>query len=157
MEDAVVRPCEASDVDVIAAREPEGRDYARTTFDRQQAGRCLYLVAWLDDEPVGSGELEWAPVPELKNLQVIPACRGRGIGAALNRAAEEAARGHGRIAIGVGSDNPGAKRLYLRLGYRPTGRTETYTYSYVDDSGTRQSATETAEYLEKELAEDPLS
>lgn len=156
MAEVVVRRCEASDVHTITAREPGERGYARATFDRQQAGHCLYLVAWLGDEPVGSGELEWAPVPELKNLQVVATYRGRGIGTAINAAAEAAARGRGRIAIGVGSDNPEAERLYRRLGYQPTGRTETYTYSYVDDAGIRRTATETAEYLEKELPQNPL-
>lgn len=151
MGELVVRRCEAADVAVIAGREPEGRDYARTTFERQQAGRCLYLVAWLDGEPVGSGELEWSPVPELKNLHVQPAHRGTGIGSAIAHAAEEAARDHGRIALAVGLDNPAARRLYERLGYRGTGRTETYTYSFVDDAGRRRTATETAEYLEKTL------
>lgn len=152
MREVVVRACGELDVQSLAAREPRGRDYAQATFERQQAGHCLYLTAWLAGEPVGSGELEWQPVPELKNLHVLASHRGEGIGTAINRAAEDAARGHGRITIGVGTDNPAAKRLYLRLGYRSTGRFETYTYRYVDDSGDSQVATETAEYLEKVLA-----
>ncbi len=146
-----VRRCTVGDVARIAAGEPEGKDYARRTFARQSVGECAYLVAWIGDEPVGSGELEWAPVPELKNLQVAPPHRGRGIGSAIVAAAEAEAAAFTRIWIGVSEDNPDARRLYERLGYTPTGRTETYSYTYVDSGGVRRSITETAEYLEKRL------
>lgn len=148
-----VRRCTADEVDRIAALEPEERNYARRTFARQSAGECAYLVAWIDDEPAGSGELEWAPVPELKNLQVAAAHRGRGIGSAIVAAAEVAAADFTRLWIEVSEDNPAARRLYERLGYTPTGRTETYSYTYVDPAGVKHSITETAEYLEKRLGD----
>jgi RimJ/RimL family protein N-acetyltransferase len=49
--------------------------------------------------------------------------RGRGIGTALIRAAEDSARqlGHGRLSLGVGVDNPQARRLYERLGFLDWG------------------------------------
>jgi len=153
----VVRRCTAAEVDLIASREPVGKDYARATFARQESGACCYLVAWLDDEPVGSGELEWAPVPELKNLHVELARRGKGVGTAITAAAEREAASVGRLAIGVGTDNPDARSLYERLGYRSTGRSETYSYEYVDDAGVRHSAVETAEYLEKDLAASAMT
>lgn len=149
--DVVVRRCIAAEVDLIASREPVGKNYARATFARQESGACCYLVAWLGDEPVGSGEVEWAAVPELKNLRVEPSRRGEGVGTAITAAAEREAAPLGRLAIGVGTDNPDARRLYERLGYRATGRTETYSYQYVDDDGVRHSAVETAEYLGKQL------
>lgn len=146
-----IRPCTLADADLIAALEPPGKDYAVRTFTAQEAGRCLYLVAWLGDRPVGSGELEWGDVPELKNLNVDADRRCRGIGSALMAEAERAATPRGAIMVGVGDDNPGARRLYLRLGYEPTGKKETYTYEYVDGDGVRHLATETAEYLQKPL------
>ena len=151
MDDLRVRRCTAREVARIAAGEPEGKDYARRTFARQSAGECAYLVAWIDDEPVGSGELEWAPVPELKNLQVAATHRRHGIGSAIVAAAEAEAADFTRIWIGVSEDNPDARRLYERLGYTPTGRTETYSYTYVAADGTKHAVTETAEYLEKRL------
>jgi RimJ/RimL family protein N-acetyltransferase len=44
-------------------------------------------------------------------------------------AGEDSARrlGHDRIAIGVGLDNPGARRLYERLGYADWGHGHTVT------------------------------
>jgi len=146
-----VRRCTAREVAQIAAGEPEEKNYARRTFTRQSAGECAYLVAWIGPEPVGSGELEWAPVPELKNLQVAAAHRRHGIGSAIVAAAEAEAASFTRIWIGVSEDNSGARRLYERLGYTPTGRTETYSYTYVAADGSKHTLTETAEYLEKRL------
>ena len=55
----------------------------------------------------------------LNHLEVAPGWQGQGIGTRLVRAAEDAARRRGfdRIVLGVGVDNPDAKRLYERLGY----------------------------------------
>ncbi|MGO1312884.1 MAG: GNAT family N-acetyltransferase [Brevibacterium aurantiacum] len=48
-------------------------------------------------------------------------------------------------------DNPGARRLYERLGYRGTGEITTRTYRYVDADGEHE-VTETDERLSKRLA-----
>jgi GNAT superfamily N-acetyltransferase len=151
MNEPVVRCCEERDLATISAREPAGRNYARTTFARQKAGDCLYLVAWLDGEPVGSGELEWADVPELRNLQVDQDHRNHGIGTAITNAAEQAASPRGRLAVGVAVDNADARRLYQRLGYQPTTGRRTFTYTYIDDDGHQGTATEIVDYLVKPL------
>jgi ribosomal protein S18 acetylase RimI-like enzyme len=63
-------------------------------------------------------------VPEIGDVWVVPDRRGQGIGSELTRAAERlaAARGHERISLSVSLEkNPGARRLYERLGYRDAG------------------------------------
>lgn len=147
-----VRRCTVDDVAVIAAREPAGSTYAETTFAAQESGRCLYLVAWKRDRPVGSGELAWMGVPTLRNLAVQPTHRGQGIGTAITEAAEMAAKPHGSISLAVGIDNHDARRLYERLGYVATGRLQTYSYEFIRSDGVRQSATETVEHLSKSLS-----
>ncbi|UEJ83877.1 GNAT family N-acetyltransferase [Brachybacterium halotolerans subsp. kimchii] len=146
-----IHPCGEDDARALTAREPAGKDYASSVFAAQQQGLCLFLVAWIDDVPVGSGELVWKQVPELRNLHVEAGFRSRGVGSGLVAAAEDAARPQGRIGLAVGVDNPDARRLYERLGFAATGASETCTYEYVDDGGVRRRATETSQRLEKAL------
>jgi GNAT superfamily N-acetyltransferase len=84
-----------------------------------------YLIAWAADEPVGHAHLDWAAdPPELQDVFVPEAQRRRGVASALTGAAEEraASRGYSRLALEVSeSSNPAARRLYEKLGYRPTG------------------------------------
>ena len=62
-------------------------------------------------------------IARLYSIAVSDAARGRGIGEALMRAAERAARAHGRqrLRLEVRQDNASAIRLYERLGYRRFG------------------------------------
>ncbi|MBF4630727.1 GNAT family N-acetyltransferase [Clavibacter michiganensis subsp. phaseoli] len=146
-----VRALAASEVGRLERDEPPGRGFARAMWALQEAGGSTLLVAWDGDRPVGAGQLDLrGDVPELRNLQVDAAERGRGIGTAIVRAAEERVA-PGRLAVGVGLDNPRARALYERLGYRGTGETTTTTYAYVDDAGVTRQATETDERLARDL------
>lgn len=153
----VVRRCTEADVSALEAAEPPGSGYARGAFARQEAGSVDFLVALVDGVPLGSGELTRDDPPELKNLGVEPAARGRGVGTVLIRAAESlvadrcSAAGVGECAlvVGVGLDNPRAAALYERLGYQRSGVLSTTTYSYVDAAGVTQTVTERDEELIK--------
>lgn len=58
-------------------------------------------------------------------IQVLPECQGRGIGAAvLHALLTDAARAHVPVSLSVLHGNP-ARRLYERLGFRVTSETET--------------------------------
>jgi len=56
----------------------------------------------------------------LSNLGVSPACRGRGIGAALmqSKVNEAKSRGYTRFGLDVAITNPRAENLYQRLGLK---------------------------------------
>ena len=58
--------------------------------------------------------------PELNAVTVAPELRSQGIGTALIREAERrvAPRGLACVGLAVGVDNPRARSLYERLGYR---------------------------------------
>lgn len=92
--------------------------------------------------------------PELKHLYVQEASRGAGAGTALCSWTEcQAMRaGFDKLYLGVGVENPGARRLYQRLGFTFAGQTTTTTYQYVDNAGRKQWATETDDIFEKALA-----
>ena len=131
----------------------------------EPSGADVGLFALADGDVVGSAVLCARPVqrlaaaaypdvPEIGYLQVEPARRGSGIGTALVGFGERLARERGAsaVTIGVGLDNPRARALYQRLGYRPTGVTDSYEYAGVLPEGTVRTISETAETLRKVLA-----
>ncbi|MEM1095705.1 MAG: GNAT family N-acetyltransferase [Bacteroidota bacterium] len=100
----------------------------------QAAGARHIFVAEIGPAFAGYVTLNWHPtyatfqangIPEIQDLNVMPAFRRRGIGAALIQAAEHTASEQTHsIGIGVGlyPDYGNAQRLYVRLGYLPDGR-----------------------------------
>ena len=64
---------------------------------------------------------EW----HVHQIQILPACQGRGIGeAVLRELLTDAARENVCVSLSVLHGNP-ARRLYERLGFRPASETET--------------------------------
>ncbi len=122
----VLRPCTLQDADALQRAchphtTPESvyQMLARTTAAMQH-GRGVGLVACLDDQIVGFGQITfWARVAEIADLVVAAPQRGRGIGTALIQ--HLIALGSARrsvIEIGAAGSNPRALALYQRLGFR---------------------------------------
>jgi GNAT superfamily N-acetyltransferase len=121
----------------------------------QEADRRRVFVAEAGGDFAGYVTLNWHPayppfrkggLPEIQDLNVLPRFRRRGLGTALLRAAENAARERSdRVGIGVGlvPDYGAAQRLYVRLGYLPDGRGIAY-------------AGRTVEYQDRIVADDDL-
>lgn len=64
---------------------------------------------------------------EIQKLMVLPDARGRGLGAALMAAAEDAARAGGRTLLVLDTrEGDAAERLYRRLGWTQAGRIPGY-------------------------------
>jgi GNAT superfamily N-acetyltransferase len=160
--------CRAKDLALLRTHIPTPGQPERhaTRFERQQHGHSTFLIAWMDDLPVGAGEIFWrgcvAPeinqdypdCPELNGLDVWPPeLRSKGIGTALIAAAEKLTqqRGYHRIGLGVEDGNSRAAALYLRLGYQETGRHYLDRYAYVDNDGTRHDIADPARFLVKNL------
>jgi GNAT superfamily N-acetyltransferase len=100
------------------------RDLPLNRLDQHLSSRSTYLVAWVDDAPVGHAHLAWDDthlgLPEIQDVFVAPEHRRTGIATALTRAAEDAAhaRGCARISLSVSREgNAAARSLYERLGY----------------------------------------
>jgi GNAT superfamily N-acetyltransferase len=157
----------AVDTDLAALVAVLGqRHFFTDCLARQRGGGGVLLVAWLDGRPVGDVFLSWEPadepevrrrlpgVPRLGHLEVLGPFQRRGIGTALIRAGEDAARqlGHDRLALGVGVGNPGARRLYERLGYVDWGHgTVVGTWQERDHDGPPVTQSETLDTLVKRL------
>jgi uridine kinase/predicted N-acetyltransferase YhbS len=162
-----VRPCRQEDLrrlDRDTGSQSVGVWAAH--FSRQGEGSVVFLVAWLGDRPIGTGLLDWRGsrathasaaypgVPAISNLHVHPPFQGHGAGSAVIATAERiaAAHGHAQIVIGVGLDNPGAARLYARLGYLHAGIEDESRYSWTDAAGVVREECEHDELLIKHLA-----
>jgi ribosomal protein S18 acetylase RimI-like enzyme len=163
----LIRECAATDIEALERHMPTRPSQVHAEhFGQQQAGLWTYLIAWDDDSvPVGVCVIRWdgwaeqealaayPDCPELTNLQVHPAQRGRGVGTALIESAEERvrARGMSRIGVGVADDNPAASRLYARLGYTDTRLRAESRYMYPDDAGVPSEIIEHNILLVKDL------
>jgi GNAT superfamily N-acetyltransferase len=93
------------------------------------AGSRVLLVAWLDGRLAGSVILDLATeetnphVALLRTLMVDPAMRRRGIGRALMRRAEQAARAHGRHILTLDARaGSAAEALYRAEAWTELGR-----------------------------------
>ncbi|GAB4440624.1 MAG: hypothetical protein Kow00120_08810 [Anaerolineae bacterium] len=118
----------------------------RVARDRRGVGVIAAREAG-DGAPVGFGLLTlWPHAAEVSDLTVAPALRGQGIGTALLRHLECAARAMQaeRLEIGVAARNTRALALYRRLGFVEDRRVEL-------DLG---EGTEVVLYLSKALGQE---
>lgn len=119
---------------------PVGRDDFARCLQETAAGRRKIFVA-VDDNaaPLGYVQLNFTPtyppfrrlnIAEIQDLNVIPAARRQGVGAALIAVCEEAAKAQGSseigISVGLLASFGAAQRLYVRLGYVPDGTGAAY-------------------------------
>lgn len=126
----VIRPAAAADAEAVhaivlqALRETNARDYSSSVIDRlvltlpDKAGSHLTiwraLVAIVDGQVVGTGRLNGQTVSA---VYVHPDYQGRGIGAKLMDAVENAALAQSRRTLSMQSSVT-AKPFYARRGFR---------------------------------------
>ena len=132
-------------------------------YEDQLAGRRLMLLADVNDWPIGQIFVQLDSMDDvpaavgkrgyLYSLRVMDHLQRRGIGSALIREAESILinQDYGSVSIAAAKDNPGARRLYERLGYRvfmeDSGR-----WSFVDHEGRTRHVVEPCWVLEKVLS-----
>jgi GNAT superfamily N-acetyltransferase len=125
-----VRELEADMVDRyevdVTAVEYEGEEHdhwvVRTEQVTPPAG--VFLVAWLDGVPVGSGAVRAMPggadgVGEVKRMYTLPDVRRRGVSRAILAELEARAKGFGfrRLQLETGARQPEALALYAAAGW----------------------------------------
>jgi ribosomal protein S18 acetylase RimI-like enzyme len=125
VEHAAIRRCEERDLEHFGIfGSKQHIQYCREQFE--QRGRVTILVAILDEVLVGKAHVHFddGEAATIEAVAVVPEMQRRGIGTALIRSAEAVAAEHGyeAVQLGVEDSNPGARRLYERLGYRPVAR-----------------------------------
>lgn len=144
-----IRPLKREDIAAISeAFKQIGWNKPASLFEgylkEQEAGERLVWVAYVKDEFAGYVTLMWQSqypsfkaqsIPEIMDLNVLPAYRKMGIGSLLlDTAEQEAATKSQIIGIGVGlyagpdGGYGAAQRLYIKRGYIPDGKGVTYNY-----------------------------
>ena len=139
-----VRPLRRSEIDAVAENLNAARNAAthEARLKLQDDGMLLYLIAWIDEMPVGHGMLLWdgptgtpkqhieTPSPYVEDLWVRSDIRSRGIGALILVEMTMLAISHGylSISLSVGVDNRRAISLYERMRFEQA-RVPTFTLS----------------------------
>ncbi|GAJ46882.1 ribosomal-protein-alanine acetyltransferase [Holospora elegans E1] len=147
--DVLIRPLIREDIVVISeAFKAIGWNKPPSSFEEylkeQEAGERLVWVAHVYDQFAAYVTLKWKSqyssfkakkIPEVMDLNVLPAYRKIGIGSLLLDTAEkEAATRSKVVGIGVGlyagadGGYGPAQRLYIKRGYIPDGKGVTYNY-----------------------------
>jgi ribosomal protein S18 acetylase RimI-like enzyme len=126
-----IRRARQDDLDRLLWHGEHLRASRQRFLDRQTRGEVIILLPTLDDEPIGHLAVDLTLLRDeggvyLEWFEVRDEFRGRGIGTAVIKRAEEIAVAEGRRVseITVGKDNNAARRLYERLGYTRIGERE---------------------------------
>jgi ribosomal protein S18 acetylase RimI-like enzyme len=135
----------------------------RSIYESARDGRALMWVADLPGKGIIgqvfvqliSSRIELADGKHrayIYGFRVRPEYRNAGLGAYMlqNTEVDLERRGFSIITLNVGQNNPAARRLYERLGYRVTS-TDPGRWSYLDEQGNRQFIEEPAWRMEKYL------
>ena len=158
----VVRRAEAEDIAGLAdALWPDvRRAQVEYRWEEHRDGYREVLVAKLDGRVVGtvstSGHRHQMPDSlRMLALDVGPAFRGRGVGAALVRAVEEEARRRGlaQVNLEVAVSNVNAVRLYERLGYSRLGEPVVDRWTRLADDGGSEQVEELSWVMVRPLRE----
>lgn len=162
--DVIFRPAERDDLPKLEwyGQYTHFRRVFQRAYEDQIAGRRLMLLADVNGWPIGQVFIQLESIDEglsylgkrgyLYSLRVMDMFQRMGLGSALVREAESFLIEHdyGSVSIAAAKDNPGARRLYERLGYRvfmeDSGR-----WHYVDNDGRTRQVIEPCWVLEKIL------
>jgi ribosomal protein S18 acetylase RimI-like enzyme len=163
-EDISIRPLEARDLDGLEW-DGQFRHYRRVfraNYDDMLRGQRMLWVAEASGQLVGqvfvqllSADPDFADGARrayLYAFRVRPNWQGHGIGTRLMERAEEdlAQRGFRVAVIAAGRENPRARALYERLGYRVFAD-DPGEWTYIDDVGRTVRAVEPAWLMQKML------
>jgi ribosomal-protein-alanine N-acetyltransferase len=129
---ATVRPAGTDDIAAIASVDvsaftPHWR-YSQATIAQRFRASPLFIVAEIDGAIVGYAEGDIrSPTAHLNRVAVHPHHQEQGIGALL---AQHALRGFwqggaDQVTLNTQTNNQRARRLYRRLGFKPTGERAT--------------------------------
>ena len=164
----------------IRQARPEEAAWLQTSFDtqmgwkkragyfagmgeKQAQGQLILFIATVDDAYVGHLKVVWQPtypyfrkhnIPEIQDLNVLPAHRRQGIATQLLDTAEATIQQRSSkagIGFGLYADYGAAQRLYILRGYVPDGQGVYYRGGYPQGGATVRLDDDLVLYLVKAL------
>lgn len=165
--EVIIRPVKHTDL-LSLEWEGEYRHFRRLYYEIYQSASRGKAIMWAAELPgiglIGqlfvqlvSGRTELADGSTrayIYGFRIKPDYRQQGLGRRMLHVAERdlTERNFQRVTLNVGQDNPHARRLYERLGYRVVG-TDPGKWYYIDHQGNRRDVHEPAWRMEKELGD----
>ncbi len=129
--------------------KPDGKSYhpENCVMVVEEDGKIIGCTAVLFTRPHGWGEGDRDHLyPEIRALAINDEHRNKGAGTHLINAVEEEARSRGckHLHLSVNpTENPGAYRLYQRLGYRTISEeAHRHSWTYTDEEGVTHEVVE---------------
>jgi ribosomal protein S18 acetylase RimI-like enzyme len=157
------RPAKESDLPLLewGGEYVHFRHVFRQNYQQQQRGERLMLLAVLNNYPIGQMFIRFHDgmgfgdkynSAYFYSLRVMLPFQGRGLGTELIQRGELLSREQGLswAWILVAKDNPRARRLYERLGYRVVGE-DAGDWSYINHEGRRVDVYEPSWALSRAL------
>lgn len=166
-----IKPAEEEQLDFLEKELSPG-SYSKYHYRRhavQKRGEGIYLIAWHHKIPIGHFLLHWSGPKDEYVKQFIPIekrayleaggtrmdYRKKGVATRLIQEGERLAKEYGctKIGLEVGStDNPTARSLYEKLGYKDWEHGEfTIYWEYTDEKGNKGKESEKVIYMDKDL------
>ncbi|MFA5031710.1 MAG: GNAT family N-acetyltransferase [bacterium] len=156
-----IRPVKKEDIRVLKYVKDD-LELHKDRFNRQEKGEVTYLIATINELPVGILLLKWKErkdeldYAEIEDIFLVPALRQLGIGFRLLEFAESLCKERGFKRIGLGAnpkDNAKIKKGYERLGYKEIKDSFHLDgkYPYIDNDGKEQIYEDWVVDMEKEL------
>jgi ribosomal protein S18 acetylase RimI-like enzyme len=156
-----IRPVKKEDIRVLKYVK-DNLELHKDRFNRQEKGEVTYLIATINELPVGILLIKWlgkpsAPdYPDMEDISIAPPLQKLGIGPQILGFAESLCKKRGFKKVGLcvnPTDNAKVKKGYERLGYKEVngklyldGR-----YPYIDENGKEQIYEDWGVDMEKEL------
>ncbi|HIF25723.1 MAG TPA: GNAT family N-acetyltransferase [Micavibrio sp.] len=143
-EAATIKRAENSDLQILndladLLETPKVDEYFETCLAAQAEGQREIFLILFQNEAAGYVIFNRAPryslykrlnIPEIQDLNTVPAFRQRGLATQLIRYCEDMARSEGfeqiGISVGLHKSFGAAQRIYCKLGYLPDGYGVTY-------------------------------
>jgi ribosomal protein S18 acetylase RimI-like enzyme len=162
--DVVFRPARRDDLPKLEwyGEYTHFRRVFAKAYEDQGQGKRLMLLACANHWPIGQVFIQLVNTDDifafgnkrayLYSLRVMDAFRGQGLGTALMTEAERVLhdRNYTTASIAAAKDNPGARRLYERLGFEVVAEDAGH-WNYVDHEGRTRHVVEPCWLLEKQL------